>query len=74
MTALPVVSGSQCILALQRLGYIITRTRGSHVRMNCPGRTPVTVPKNDELDRGTLGSIIRTANITIDEFKNLLKK
>jgi predicted RNA binding protein YcfA (HicA-like mRNA interferase family) len=74
MTALPVVSGSQCILALQRLGYKIARTRGSHVRLRCPGRSPVTVPKHPELDRGTLGSIISTANITIDQFKNLLKQ
>jgi predicted RNA binding protein YcfA (HicA-like mRNA interferase family) len=43
MTALPIVSGNECILALQRVGYTITRTRGSHVRMNCPGRNPVTV-------------------------------
>jgi predicted RNA binding protein YcfA (HicA-like mRNA interferase family) len=74
MTALPVISGNQCILALQRLGYEITRTRGSHVRMNCSGRNPVTVPKHLELDRGTLGNIIRTANISIDQFKNLLKQ
>jgi predicted RNA binding protein YcfA (HicA-like mRNA interferase family) len=74
VTALPVVSGNECILALQRLGYTITRTKGSHVRLNCPGRSPVTVPKHSVLDRGTLGNIIRTANITIEQFKNLLKK
>jgi predicted RNA binding protein YcfA (HicA-like mRNA interferase family) len=74
VTSLPIISGSQCILALQRLGYEITRTRGSHVRMRCPGRIPVTVPKHTELDRGTLSNIIRTANITIDQFINLLKQ
>ena len=74
MTGLPVVSGSQCILALQRLGYTITRIRGSHVRLNCPGRNPVTVPNHTEVDKGTLGNILRTVNINIDEFKNLLKK
>jgi predicted RNA binding protein YcfA (HicA-like mRNA interferase family) len=73
MTILPVVSGNQCILALQRLGYTIVRTRGSHVRMQCPGRIPVTVPKHSELDRGTLNNIINTANITVEQFKNLLK-
>jgi predicted RNA binding protein YcfA (HicA-like mRNA interferase family) len=73
MTSLPHVSGNECILALQRLGYTITRIRGSHVRLNCPGRNPVTVPKHAELDRGTLGSILRTTNVTVDQFKNLLK-
>ncbi len=74
MTSYPVVSGTRCILVLQRFGYTITRTRGSHVRMQCPGHNPVTVPKHALLDRGTLGSILRTANITLGEFKNLLKK
>ncbi|MBN1191208.1 MAG: type II toxin-antitoxin system HicA family toxin [Dehalococcoidales bacterium] len=72
MTSLPVVSGNDCIQVLQKVGYKITRTRGSHVRMQCPGRTPVTVPKHYEIDRGTLSNIIRTANITVDQFISLL--
>jgi len=54
MPELPIVSGDLCILALERIGYRIARTKGSHVRMRCSGRRPVTVPKHYELDRGTL--------------------
>ncbi|MBM3118901.1 MAG: addiction module toxin, HicA family [Chloroflexi bacterium] len=72
MAELPVVSGDQCISALEGVGYWIARTRGSHVRMRCPGRKPVTVPRHHELDRATLRSILRTANISVEEFNKLL--
>ncbi len=72
MTALPVISGSDCIRALQRLGYREVRIRGSHVRLNCKGRPPVTVPLHVTLDRGTLRSIIRACELTVDEFVDLL--
>jgi predicted RNA binding protein YcfA (HicA-like mRNA interferase family) len=72
MTSLPVVSGAACIAALERLGYGIVRQKGSHVRLHCSGRTPVTVPLHAELDRGTLRSILRTAGVQADEFHALL--
>jgi len=72
MTELPVVSGDQCISALERIGYGVARTKGSHVRMRCTGRQPVTVPRHHELDRGTLRAILRTADISVEEFINLL--
>ena len=72
MPALPIISGAQCISALERRGYRVARVKGSHVRMRCPGHRPVTVPKHDELDRGTLRAILRTANISVGEFVKLL--
>ncbi len=74
MTRLPVVSGDECIKALQRLGYTIVRTRGSHVWLRCPGKAPVPVPRHRELGHGLLRKIINTAEINIDEFISLLKK
>lgn len=72
MPELPVISGDRCISALERIGYRVARTKGSHVRMRCPGRRPVTVPKHHELDRGTLRGILRTASLTVEEFVKLL--
>ena len=72
MAKLPIVSGDQCIQALERIGYRIARTRGSHVRMRCPGRRPVTIPRHDELDRGTLRAILRTVDIGIGDFVKIL--
>jgi len=57
---------------LVKLGYRQARQKGSHVRLVCAGRQPVTVPLHDELDRGTLRSIIRTAEISVEEFVQLL--
>jgi predicted RNA binding protein YcfA (HicA-like mRNA interferase family) len=72
VVAPPLISGRQCISALARLGYVQTRQRGSHVRLECSGRAPLTVPMHGELDRGTLRAIIKAAGITIEEFPVLL--
>ncbi|MDX1430673.1 MAG: type II toxin-antitoxin system HicA family toxin [Rhodothermales bacterium] len=73
MPELPVVSGEECIRALETIGYHRARQRGSHVRMRCAGRPPVTVPLHRELDRGTLRAILRDANISVTEFTAALR-
>ena len=50
MAELPIVSGDQCISALERIGYGVARTKGSHVRMRCTGRRPVTVPRHHKME------------------------
>ena len=72
MAGLPVVSGAKCVRALERDGYTVVRQRGSHVRLNAPGRGPVTVPLHAELDRGTLRSILNAAEISVERFLALL--
>ena len=72
MGALPLISGADCIAALGRVGYRPIRQKGSHVRLGCPGRTPVTVPLHTELDRGTLRSILRTVELSVNDFVALL--
>ncbi|WP_422303963.1 type II toxin-antitoxin system HicA family toxin [Candidatus Binatus sp.] len=74
MIPLPVISGGECIAALTKMGYRQARQRGSHVRLVCPNRNPVTVPLHRELDRGTLRAILRTVEIGAGEFLALLKK
>ena len=73
MTKLPLVSGDSCIKALQRLGYQEKRTRRSHTWLVCPGRSPIPVPRHRELGRGILRKIIKSADISVDEFIKLLK-
>jgi predicted RNA binding protein YcfA (HicA-like mRNA interferase family) len=74
MPPLPVISGRQCVAALRRIGYEQVRQKGSHVRLACVGRSPVTVPLHDELDRGTLRSIIRAVGLTPEQLVALLVK
>ncbi len=73
MPELPVISGDECAAALAKVGYYLARTRGSHLRLRCPDRRPVTVPRHRELDRGTLRAIIRTAGLSVDEFVALVR-
>ncbi len=75
MTRLPVVSGRQVIAALSQLGYLAVRQRGSHVRMRHPTdttRRPVTVPDHHTLKPGTLKAILRDANLSVEQFRELL--
>jgi predicted RNA binding protein YcfA (HicA-like mRNA interferase family) len=72
MGSLPVISGATCIAALVKLGYRPVRQRGSHVRLARVGHPSVTVPLHSELDRGTLRSVLRTVEISVDEFLALL--
>jgi len=69
---LPLISGRECIAALAKIGYMVVRQKGSHVRLACAGRSPVTVPMHDERDRGTLRAILRAARVPHDEFVMLL--
>ena len=72
MAGLPRISGAACIATLKNVGYAQIRQKGSHVRLTCQGRPPVTVPLHSELDRGTLAAIHRQAELTVDEFVALL--
>ncbi len=74
MAKLPVLSGDELVRALEKLGYSIERIRGSHLSLRCEGRPPLTVPRPRELDRGTLRTILREGDISIQEFLELLKK
>jgi predicted RNA binding protein YcfA (HicA-like mRNA interferase family) len=69
---LPLISGRQTVAVLEKVGYFIRRQRGSHIRLYHPTRLPVTVPDHKELDRRTLKSILRTANVSEKEFAELL--
>lgn len=72
MPPLPLISGNACIAALAKISYRTVRQKGSHLRLECPGRPPVTVPMHSEIDRGTLRSIIRTIEISVEEFVRLV--
>jgi predicted RNA binding protein YcfA (HicA-like mRNA interferase family) len=70
---LPVVSGSQLVRALERLGWQTVRQRGSHVRLRHPERrTFLVVPLHRELKRGTLHGILRDARLDVDELRKHL--
>jgi predicted RNA binding protein YcfA (HicA-like mRNA interferase family) len=74
MVKLKRVSGEETIKALQKAGFEVIRQRGSHVvlKKTTPnGDIGCVVPMHKELATGTLHSILKQAQITIDEFNNL---
>ena len=76
MKHLPIVSGKDVVRALGRAGYSLIRQRGSHVRMRKKLSTitlNVTIPLHDEIDRTTLASILKAAELSDDEFMDFLK-
>jgi predicted RNA binding protein YcfA (HicA-like mRNA interferase family) len=73
---LPVISGDDAIRTLTRAGFFFVRQKGSHVRMKKPlpdTTLNVTIPLHDELDRMTLRSIIKAAELTEEEFLHWLE-
>lgn len=73
MSKLPVISGAECVRALEQIGFVVNRQRGSHIILvREEPKTTVTVPDHKELDRGTLRAIIRQVALTVDEFVELL--
>lgn len=71
---LPVVTSKQLIRALEKKGWQLDRVRGSHHLMKHPvERRKIPVPMhNRDLKPGTLASILRLADISRDELRELL--
>lgn len=73
MSNLPVISGYECIKALEKAGFYFKRQESSHIvlRREDPF-AQVVVPNHKELDRGTLRAIVRQAGLSVEEFMKLL--
>ena len=69
MTQLPSLSGKEVVKAFENLGWQVSRQSGSHIVLTKDGEmASLSVPNHKEVAKGTLRSLIRHANLTIDEF------
>jgi predicted RNA binding protein YcfA (HicA-like mRNA interferase family) len=69
---LPVLSGQQ-IDALEKVGWVAVRQRGSHVRLKHDERAvALVVSLHRELKRGTLAGILCDAGIDRADLRQLL--
>lgn len=72
------LSGSTLVKALTKLGYVITRQTGSHIRLTTQqnGEHHLTIPAHDQIKIGTLNAILREIenhfNLGREELLNLL--
>jgi len=69
MAQLPNLSGKETVKAFENLGWEVSRQSGSHIVLTKDGEmASLSVPNHKEVAKGTLRSLIRAANLTIDEF------
>lgn len=72
---LPRVKAADAIRALERAGFVIVRQSGSHrIYKNAAGkRTTVPFHSGKELHPKTLKSILRDADLSVEEFLEFMK-
>jgi predicted RNA binding protein YcfA (HicA-like mRNA interferase family) len=69
MPHLPVLSGREVVRVFESIGWRKARQTGSQVVLVRDGhRATLSVPDHREVARGTLRSLIRLADLTVDEF------
>ena len=71
---IPLISGIDAIKRLKKAGFVATRQKGSHVRLEkslSDTTIKITVPLHSELKKGTLNRIIKDAGLTLEEFEKL---
>jgi len=75
MNKLPRITGKEAVSALKKAGFMQIRMRGSHCYLYHEEKDKiVTIPvhRGKILAPKTLKSILNQADITIDEFKELI--
>ncbi|MBI5226587.1 type II toxin-antitoxin system HicA family toxin [Candidatus Micrarchaeota archaeon] len=77
MPELPVLKLRTLLAILEKTGFTVESQRGSHIKLK--KKTPqenrtVIVPNHAEIRKGTLGSILRQAGISREEFLRMLEK
>ena len=72
MPSLPRISGAQTIRALEQLGFLVVRQRGSHVVLR-RGSIGCVVPNHRELKTGTLAGVLKQAGVGVDQFIEALR-
>ncbi|HKQ53603.1 MAG TPA: type II toxin-antitoxin system HicA family toxin [Pyrinomonadaceae bacterium] len=69
MASLPALSGNEVVRVFESFGWRVARQRGSHIIMIKEGEIiTLSIPNHKEVAKGTLRSLIRSANLTVDEF------
>jgi predicted RNA binding protein YcfA (HicA-like mRNA interferase family) len=70
MPSPPLVSGKEAVRALQRLGFVFIRQKGSHAilrRVTSDGARGCVVPMHSEIQPGTLRGILKQAGVSVEE-------
>jgi predicted RNA binding protein YcfA (HicA-like mRNA interferase family) len=75
MPKLPQIKGQTLVKALQKVGWYIDRSHGSHVILrhdNRPGVKLVIPVHSKPIKPGSLNNILKDAELSVEEIKGLL--
>jgi predicted RNA binding protein YcfA (HicA-like mRNA interferase family) len=76
MTKVPSLDYVRIVSALQRLGWVVVRQKGSHIRLHrhLPNgeRLKITVPAHRPVKRATLAHLLKQARVSVEEFESAL--
>ena len=75
MSDIPSLSYTKIINAMQLLGFVVLRQKGSHIRIQKRTEDRVIktiVPAHKPVKRNTLRQILKQCDIDIEEFKKYL--
>ena len=74
MSRLPTITGRQMMRALERAGFTVSRTHGSHHFMRHPDGRTTTVPVHgkETLGPGLVSKILRDVEMSRDDLQGLL--
>ena len=74
MSKLPVVSGKELVNALEKVGFVVVRQKGSHVslqKITSEGTYRTVVPLHTRLAKGTLLEILHQTGLSKEELIDL---
>lgn len=73
MASIPILTGQDLVRVFESFGWRVARQRGSHIIMTKENEiVTLSIPNHREVARGTLRSLIRSANLSVDEFINAI--
>ena len=74
MTRLPRLKGREVVRSLEKAGFVLERTRGSHAFLKHPDGRATTVPihSGETIGPGLLRAILRDVELTVDDLTLLL--
>ncbi len=70
--SLRLCSGAEAVQKFRRVGWTVSRQRGSHVMMVKSGyEYTLSIPQHEELGPGLLRKLIRQAGLSVEQFHDL---
>jgi predicted RNA binding protein YcfA (HicA-like mRNA interferase family) len=71
---LKLCSGADAVKKFQKVGWQTSRQKGSHVMMTKEGyEYTLSIPLHPELGPGTLGKLVKQANLSVEEFVSVVR-